>query len=292
LSSKNRYTYTVSDVAKALGLTPGALHFYEKKDLISVERNVQDHRVYHVENIFRFLSYTKYRSMGFSLKTIVRQFSGSENDRRISLERLRKYRDEAAQKADHYRRLAAAIEQHINSAARIEGLLDSCEFVQSPPVWLFFDEECGWLSKNRRSQAQVQKWIKAMPLVRLAVILHSFEPPRASLGYALNPELDEGLHLPKGLRFLEFPPRFCLHTIIATGAQFTEEPHIVFEKPLNYARSRSFEPAGQPWGHILLVEVAPQAQLKPYLELWIPIVPETPARAGWEAQPTSGKTDT
>jgi hypothetical protein len=28
---------------------------------------------------------------------------------------------------------------------------------------------------------------------------------------------------------------------------------------------------GKSWGYILLVEVAPGAKLKPYIELWVPI---------------------
>jgi hypothetical protein len=52
---------------------------------------------------------------------------------------------------------------------------------------------------------------------------------------------------------------------------FRITPHIVFEKALDYARSRGFTLVGKPWGYILLVEVAPGARLKPYIELWVPI---------------------
>jgi DNA-binding transcriptional MerR regulator len=265
------YTYTVMDVGKMLGLTPSALHFYEREGLIEVEKDLSGHRSYHVVDIFRFLSYTKYRSMGFPMKTIVKQFSGNENDRRLIFQRLQKYRDEAAHKADYYRHLAATMDRHIASAARIDDLLDTYEFVQSPPVRFFFDDECGWISKNRRSQILIQKLVKAMPMVRIGVILRSLNPFQASLGFTVIPEEGESLDLPKGLNFLDVPPQSCLHTIVTTGNQFTENPHIVFEKSLEYARSRKFEISGHPWGHILLVEVAPNAALKPFLELWIPI---------------------
>jgi DNA-binding transcriptional MerR regulator len=265
------YAYTVMDVAEMLGLTASALHFYEREDLIEVEKDASGRRSYRVVDIFRFLSYTKYRSMGFPLKTVVKQFGGSENNRRLIFQRLQKCREEAAQKAGYYNRLAAAIDRHIASAARIDDLLDTYEFVQSPAIRFLFDDECGWISKNRRSQALIQKWVKAMPMVRLAVILRSLSPFQASLGFTVIAEEGEALALPKGLNFLDLPPQSCLHTIVATDDQFTENPHIVFEKPLEYARSRKFEIAGRPWGHILLVEVAPSAQLKPYLELWIPI---------------------
>jgi DNA-binding transcriptional MerR regulator len=260
------------DVANALGLTVGALHFWEKNNLIEeVEKNEAGHRRYHVVDIFRFLSYTKYRSMGFSMKTVVKQFSGSENDRNLVIERLKKCQEEASQKAEYYSHLAAAINEHLFSAAKISDLLDTYEFVQSPTVHIFFDDECGWISRNRLAQTQVQKWIKAMPAVRIGVILNSLEPLEASLCYIIEKEAAKSMTLPRTLNFHEAPSQSCLHTIVTTGEQFTENPYIVFEKALQYADSRGFEIVGKPWGYILLVEVAPKAKLKPYLELWIPI---------------------
>jgi DNA-binding transcriptional MerR regulator len=265
------YTYTVTDVANALGLTASALHFFEKKELIEVEKNSQGHRMYRVVDFFRFLSYTKYRSMRFPMKTIVKQFGGKENDRHLIFQRLQKYRDEASQKAEYYSRLSAAIDLHIASAGRIDDLLNKYEFVQSPYVFFYHDDECGWISKNRQAQIQVQRLIKAMPLVRLGVILHTIDVPRAGFGYTVSPEMIKSMTLLKPLNLQELPPCSCLHTIVATGDHFTEEPHIVFEEALKYAKSRGFEIIGKPWGHILLVEVAPKARLKPYLELWLPI---------------------
>jgi DNA-binding transcriptional MerR regulator len=36
--------YSVTDVAKILGLTPSALHFYEKGKLIEVDKDEHNHR--------------------------------------------------------------------------------------------------------------------------------------------------------------------------------------------------------------------------------------------------------
>ena len=45
----------------------------------------------------------------------------------------------------------------------------------------------------------------------------------------------------------------------------------ILDIPLRYAKDRGFVITGEPWGNILLVEVAPGARLAPYVELWIPI---------------------
>ena len=265
------YTYSVSDVANALGLTPGALHFYEKEELIVTRKDSRGYREYHVEDFFRILSYTKYRSMEFPMGTIIKQFNGRENDREIIFLRLQEYRDEAAKKADYYSHLADAITQHILSASMINDLLDKYEFNQSPFVKFCYDDECGWISKNRSAQRHVRKWIKAMPMVRLGIIMHSLEPLQAGFGYTVVPESYDTLDLPDALNIQDFPAMTCLHTIVAIGSEFAENPQIVFEKPLEYANSRGLNIAGKPWGHILIAESIEKTKTLYYLELWIPI---------------------
>ena len=269
------YTYTVSDVANILGMTPGALHYFERENLIEPGRDAHDHRVYNVGDVFRLLSYVKYRSMGFPMETIVKQIDRNvnENKKQLVFQHLQKYRAEANRMAEHYNRLVSAIDQHISSITSIDKLLDTYEFAQSPAVKFCYTDECGWISRDKRSQAHVREWIKAQPIVRLGIVMHSQNPPQASLGYTVTPEHYENLALPKNknLNLQEFPPMSCLHTIVTIAEKFEENPHTAFEKPLQYAHSRGFEITGIPWGHILLVDVVPKAKFRVYAELWIPI---------------------
>jgi len=269
------YTYTVSDVANILGMTPGALHFFERENLIDPGKDIHGHRVYNVGDIFRLLSYVKYRLMGSSLKTIAKQIdrNADENNKQLIFQRLQQYRTEAQQKAEYFNQLVSTIDQHISSISRIDKLLNAYEFIQSPAVKFCYTDECGWISKDRRSQTQVRKWIKAQPSVRLGLIMHSQKPPQASFGYTVAPEHYENLALPKNsnLNLREFPSLSCLHTIVTIGEKFEENPYTVFEKSLQYAHSRGFEIAGIPWGHILMVDVDAKAKFRVYVELWIPI---------------------
>ena len=265
------YNYSVSDVANTLGLTHGALHFFERKALIDARKDKRGYRVYNVEDFFRMLSYTKYRSMEFPMKTIIEQFNNKEDDLKNILLHLQKYRDQSIKKADYYSYLADAINQHICSADRIKTLLGKYEFNQSSIVKFCYDDECGWISKNRHTQPDVRKWIKAMPMVRLGVIMHSIEPPQAGFGYTVVPELYEKLALPNTLSIQNFQAASCLHTIVAIDSKFTENPQIIFEKPLEYAYSRGFNIIGKPWGHILIVELIENTNKLYYVELWIPI---------------------
>lgn len=96
--------YSVSDVARVLGMTPSALHYFEREGLISVRKEPNGHRFYSIVDIFRMLSYQKYRSMGFPVKTVVKQFSGEENDRRMIQARILEQKEEALAQARHYAR--------------------------------------------------------------------------------------------------------------------------------------------------------------------------------------------
>lgn len=269
--------YSVSDVARVLGMTPSALHYFEREGLISVRKEPNGHRFYSIVDIFRMLSYQKYRSMGFPVKTVVKQFSGEENDRRMIQARILKQKEEALAQARRYARLADAIEEHLKSVRQIDSLLDRYEFVRSPEVLLLHDEECGWISKQREAQGVAQKWVEAMPDTRLSILMTNGEgygrgePPQAIFGYSVLPEKARELELPLELHVRALPATSCLHTIVVADDRFSEEPGRTLDIPLRYAKDRGFVITGEPWGNILLVEVAPGARLAPYVELWIPI---------------------
>lgn len=263
--------YSISDIARILGLTTSAIRFFEKENLISVEKDESGFRIYNVVDIFRLLSYKKYRNMGFSMKMVVKQFGGTENDRKIIQMRVAKQKQEALKKSEYYKNLADYIGEHLGSIERIDELLDKYEFTMSPAMLFMNGSECGWLSKISEEQKIVHKWVDAMPATRLSVILNMRNENKGWFGYSAAPQVVHHLGLPIKLHVEELPAASCLHTIVAADDRFSEEPHLVFEKPLEYARKRGFEINGKPWGHILLVEVAEGARLKPYVELWIPI---------------------
>lgn len=261
--------FNVSDVAKLLGFTSSAVRFVEKQKLINVKKSDSGWRYYDNVAVFRLLSYKKYRAMGMSLKTIVKQFSGHENDRALILERMEKLKAEAYEKSAHYRRLAETIESRLESMRNIDKLLGKYEFCRSPDVCLVYDEDHGWLSQDPRALAVEQKLVDDMPATQLAVLLTDPTAGRATFCYSLpissdvppNPKIFT--HKLKGTD--------CLHTVVSVQSSFVSNPATAFEEPLAYAAGRRFEVCGKPWGNILLVEVEHETRLHPYIELWIPI---------------------
>lgn len=261
--------YSIKDLAEILGCTTSAIHYFEKEDLIHVQKEENGHRFYNVVDVFRLLSYTKYRTMEIPMKTIVKQFGGEENNYHIIEQREQYYKEKALEKARYYAELAEAIEEHLVSIRKIDSLLGTYEFAQSPEQIVMSYGECGWISKNRDSQKLIQKWVHAMPHVQLAVLYNKIG--LSDFGYIVSKKKSEELNLPQALNCKLLEQTSCLHTIVTADEDFADNPQKVFEKAILYAKSRGLEVEEQIWGKILLVEVEKGAKLHPYVELWIPI---------------------
>lgn len=135
--------YSITDLAEILGITTSAIHYFEKQNLIKVNKEKNGHRFYNVIDIFRLLSYTKYRHMEFPMKRIIKQFSGDETGYLLIKNRMEEYKKKAEQKSLHYKKLAESIEENLKSVRLIDELLDNYELDKCPDLVMIYDEECG-----------------------------------------------------------------------------------------------------------------------------------------------------
>lgn len=270
--------YRISDVARVLGITPNALHFFEKENIIQVEKDQSGYRNYSIADVFRLLSYEKYRSMGYPLKTVRNQFVHEVDNRSQVLQRVEKQKEDALSKAFYFTRLAHAIEEHLVDIRKIDQLLGQYEFAHSKDLLFLFDSEGGWISKHKSSQAMLHQWVDAMPAVRLAFLDFSASCAGQSqdnssgvLGYMAEEAIAQELQLPGLPNIHKQPASLCLHTIIASDDGFLVDPASVFSDICEEAKRRGLIPNGHPWGTILLVEIRKDGGLRPYHSLWLPV---------------------
>ena len=272
-----RLNYSVNDVARVLGLTPGALHYYEREGLIKAKKEPNGRRYYDIADLWRLLSYEKYHQMEFPIKTVISQFSVDGGKLETIEQRVRDKRDEALEKRRYFERLAKYIDVHLAGIKLISELLGKYAFDRAPSMLFLYDAESGWISKNRKAQAISQSWVKAMPATRLSVLLPAEDYDKvesgvdAVFGYSAFPETVKELELPTGLNTRRFPPVSCLHTIVGREHDFVFDPKSAFTEALEYAKNRGFKLAGCPWGTIVVVECCPEKPFMAYIELWIPI---------------------
>lgn len=262
--------YSIGDVAEVLGITTSAVRFLESESIIHPHKDESGRRFYDIEDIFRLLSYTKYKNMKIPLKQISEQFSGIESDYMLIRQRLETAKQKAHEKADYYAQLAQSIDDRLKSITLIDYLLDRYEFAKSPS-WLFFsDSNFGWVSNNKSIRRKISRWVEAMPDVCLGAMM-----PRlghmAQLGYFISPERAACLNLPSDSNVQHLAGTSCLHTIRKADAKFAQNPHKIFEETLCYATSRGFQIGDNIVCTVLLVEVGQSDALHTYVDLWVPI---------------------
>lgn len=265
--------YHISDVARILGITPGALHFLENKDIIEAKREENGYRYYDEKDIFRLLSYFKYHSMGIPLKDIAKHFSGKEKDRDKVIERVRQSRERYIQLIAHYQHLCELIGDYLEHCEKISNLIEDYEFAQSPELIFVSYGQNGWISHDKSQQKDIQRWVDAMPATRLSVLCTDFEAeqPRATFGYSIKLDEAKTLNLPyaNGNAVL-LPSLPCYHTIAIAEPDFAFCPGKVFASVIENIRCRNLQLAAAPFGNILLVDVDGET-LHPIVELWFPI---------------------
>lgn len=259
--------YSIKDLAEIMGCTKSAIRYFEKENLIHVEKGENGYRHYNIIDVFRLLSYTKYRSMEIPIKTIVKQFGGSENDRKLIQQREEDYKNKAFEKASYYQKLGESIQEHINSSKRIDLLLNNYKIENSPEMYVLCSDEYGWISKDVKSQKIINKWVKGMPFVKLGVLSKRMQ--MSSFGYFVKSENLKKLNLPLELKHKKINKRKCLHTIVLADEDFAQNPEKIFDNAIKYAKQNNLEIGKDCWGNIILVEVEQSATLHPYVELWI-----------------------
>lgn len=262
--------YSVKDLSNILGITTSAIHFFEKENLIKANKEKNGWRYYNVVDVFRLLSYVKYKNMEIPMKTIVKQFSGEESSYLSTKDRIEEYKKMAEEKSKYYKELAESIEENLKSIRLINEILHKYEFVKSPEILMLYDDECGWISRNRQAQKMVQKCVKAMPIVQLGVIKHR-ESNKCNFGYMLLDNHIEKFNISVDLNRKKMKSTSCLHTIQIIDDELTKNPEVTFKRAEEYAKFRGFEVIGDAVGKILLVDVEKPAKLSTYIEIWIPI---------------------
>lgn len=265
--------YSIGDVSRALGLTPGALHFYEREGIIQPPKERDGGRRYYTQvDLIRLLSCRKYRAMDVPLKTIAQQFSSKGDPLPVISARLAQMRDQAQRKAAYYRQLATDIDLYakaIESLAQQEGRFR----VRSSPEVAMLRLGGGLLSNDKAEQALVQRWLEAMPATRIAIAL-SEDALSAEYCYTVDYERAQALGLLRGERAQACVRRLedsmCISTVLS-DERMHEEPMCAFEPVLAYMRTHGFERTGTAWASLIVVDCS-KGTRKTYTEVFVPFV--------------------
>lgn len=261
-------TYAIGDVARTLGLTPGALHYFEREGVISSKKGGGARRTYGAEDIIRLISYRKYRSMEMPLKEIARQFSPEGDDCQTIAGKMRHQQLEAQKAAQRFEQLAGDIAWFAGHTALAAGRIGSIDVDCLPECYVLRVGSEGFISRSRSEQAHVAHWLEHMPAVR---ITSAREPDgRACLCYSVDAARAEqlGLHNTPGAVLLR--RQAALHTFVRIGVSYYDQPQLAFAPLLDYARAHAFEQSSTALSISLCVECRGSCR-DTIAEVWLPI---------------------
>ncbi len=270
----DRVKYKIGDVARILGVSTDILRYYERKGVVTPEKDeTNDYRYYDSWHINFLMDCLWFKNYGFSIEQIadmVRIPTAAE------LGELFLHKEDELRA--HIRRcqlLLRRSEEHRAELQMIDRLLYKCEIAQSPGFIRFIDRIGENYMTDSVTNETAKKWLEALPFNH-----RYFEMPSDSLmpgqeddyrwGYSLSEEYVKELGFAVTPPMIRFPSRRCIHTVFKnSGGKGGFSPSLL-EYTLDYARQNGITLFGPIHG-VLLCSVLEDGQLTGYFEAWIPI---------------------
>ena len=132
--------YSISQVARMLGLGIDAVRFYEKKGLVHPQVNPQNrYRMYSLYQIMELLDVSYYRSLGMSIEQIQQLYESSNEEQLMEL--LDKKRQETEHSIRYEQQLLKRIEHVGRMAARIRERDGEIGIEVFPESYVLFEQQ-------------------------------------------------------------------------------------------------------------------------------------------------------
>lgn len=266
--------YKIGDVARLLGVSTDILRYYERKGVVTPEKDeANDYRYYTPWHVNFLTDCLWFKNFGFSIEQIadmVRIPSAAELGSLFELKE-----DELRATIRRCELLLRRSAEHRAELADMEKLLYKCEIAQSPEMVRFINRIGDRYIVNSVTQAAAKQWLEVLPFNHryFEMAGESLLPGREDdyrWGYCLSMDYVRELNFEVRSPMIRLPSRKCIHTVFKnTGGQGGFSPSLL-QYTLEYARERGIAVYGPIHG-VLLASVLENNVLTGYFEAWIPI---------------------
>ncbi|MDO4837871.1 MAG: MerR family transcriptional regulator [Clostridia bacterium] len=260
--------YLIGEVARAMGLTPAALHFYERVGVSEVRISNKTRRQYSVKDVLRLASYRKYRSMELPMKEIARQFADEEGSFEEIGERLGQQAVLTLEMVEKYKQLHEDISWFQKAIARSVGRIEHVDVAGIPESYVLSCGADGVISHSKEEQTYLSQWLEQMPATRISEICNPDGSARFAYSIDLHRGEDLGLDQTPGVFAIASKP--ALHTYISRPRKFSEQPDVTFSLLRTYLEEHGFTQDGIGLGIDLCVSRA-GSERNTLCEVWLPI---------------------
>lgn len=246
--------YSIGDVSRVLGMTTSALHFYEKEGIIDTPKVESGRRYYEEADITRLISAKKYRAMGVPVRDIAQQFSSDGMTGTQVLERIKEKREEAVRMQRLYHGLVQDIDQLIEISEEGLAFAGKVDIRYTEETLWFYSGSGGRIPLCKKEQTVAQRWLEAMPAVSIGIChpMHAGQAVPALIVSAARAQ-DFGLEEREGL-VRRIPGGMALHAIVVCGEEQYENPDVIFQPILAFAKEHRFVQRETMWGRMIFVD--------------------------------------
>ncbi len=266
--------YKIGDVARILGVSTDILRYYERKGVVTPEKDESnDYRYYDSWHINFLMDCLWFKNYGFSIEQIadmVRIPAANDLSRLFLLKE-----EELRAQIRRCQLLLRRSEEHRAQLDMIDRLLYKCEVAQSPEFIRFIDRIGSNYMTDSLTNETAKKWLQVLPFNH-----RYFEMPGDAIipgreddyrwGYSLSAEYAEELNFKISPPMIRFPSRKCIHTVFKNSNGKGGFSPSLLEYTLDYAREQGITVFGPIHG-VLLCSVLEDDVLTGYFEAWIPI---------------------
>ena len=266
--------YKIGDVARILGVSTDILRYYERKGVVTPEKDEHnDYRYYDAWHINFLMDCLWFKNYGFSIEQIADMVRIPTTGELCGL--FEQKEEELRAQIRRCEMLLKRSAQHRAELESIDRLLYKCEIAQSPEYVRFINRIGDSYLVSDMSQEAVRRWLDVLPFNH-----RYFEMASDSLmpgdeddyrwGYSLSMDYVRELGFEISPPMIRFPSRKCIHTVFKnSGGQGGFSPSLL-QYTLDYARREGIAVYGPIHG-TLLASVMENDVLTGYFEAWIPI---------------------
>ena len=266
--------YKIGDAARILGVSPDLLRYYEKKGVVSPEKDENnDYRYYDFWDINLLMDCLWFKNFGFSIEQIADMVRiPSVDELGDTLEAK-----EAELRATIARcqLLLKRSEEHRRDLQRIDRLLYRCEIAESPEFIRFINRVGDAYPVKSGKASPALPWLKTMPFNhRYFEMYADSELPGTEdsyrWGFSITREYADALDFVMEPDMKLIPSRRSIHTIFKNpGGRGGFAPNLL-QYAVSFAEEQDIRIFGPVCG-VLLASVLEGDALTGYFEAWLPI---------------------
>ncbi|MGM0216788.1 MerR family transcriptional regulator [Enterococcus sp. AZ109] len=262
--------YKINEVSKILNIPIDTLRFYEKKGIISPEKDEKtNYRMFDDWDINYLLEYKKFRKMEFSLSEVKEMIH--ELDYSEYLDLMKSKQETIQKKIIYYQLYEKKLQYYVNSLENI----DLGFQMVTPPSRLFISHRKNFeyiqVNETKKSFSLFMDYyalIDNIVIIRFEDIVGESE--NFEWGFAVEQSDADGLEIPYETdeRIEEIPSQLYLRFIVDAGERWNFSKKLL-EPGLEYLKNRKYEVAGDVFG-ILLARINDKKYMR-FIEFFVPI---------------------